>query len=443
MSRHMFCRRSAAPAALAAVVLTVAPALAQDSGSLAIRGARIHTLAGAPIDNGTVVIQNGRIAAVGPNAPVPAGAHVIDASGMQVYPGLFDAATQLGLTEIGAVDVTNDMQELGEFNPHLNAASAVHPASEHIPVARANGVTHVVTAPQSRAGGIGGQATLINLDGWTIEEMQVVSSVGMVMRWPTLAMGGGFGFFFQQGAPPPRTFREAQQRYDDNVRKIEGWLESARRYDAGVKAGERLPRDLKLEALARVTRQELPLLVQADRERDIRNAVEFAEKQGLRIVIAGGNEAWKLRVLLADKKVPVILGATQALPNAQDEGYDEMYAAPGLLHQAGVKIAFGTFGSSDSRTLPYEAANAVGYGLPRDEALRAVTINAAEMLGVADKLGTIEVGKIANLVVTDGDPLEITTQFRHVIVAGRDVSLENRHQELYDRYRGRPKPAGR
>jgi imidazolonepropionase-like amidohydrolase len=424
--------------------LTVSTALmAQDSGSLAIRGARIVTLAGAPIENGTVVIQNGRIAAVGPGAPVPAGARVIDGSGLQVYPGLFDAATQLGLTEIGAVDVTNDMSELGDFNPHLNAATAVHPASEHLPVARANGITHAVSAPQARAGGIGGQATLINLDGWTVEEMQVVPSVGMVMRWPALGMGGGFGFFFQQGGSPPRTFREARQRYDENVRKIEGWLEAARRYDAGVKAGESLPRDLKLEALARVTRKELPLLVQADEERDIRNAVEFAEKQGLRIVIASGNEAWKARALLAEKRVPVILGPTQALPNGQDEGYDEMYAAPGLLHQAGVKIAFGTFNSSDSRTLPYEAANSVSYGLPRDEALRAVTVNAAEILGVADQVGTVQVGKLANLIVTDGDPLEITTQLRHVIIAGRDVSLENRHKELYDRYRGRPLPARR
>ncbi|HWP37718.1 MAG TPA: amidohydrolase family protein [Gemmatimonadales bacterium] len=421
--------------------LLASPALAQDSGSLAVRGATIHTLAGADIPNGTVVIQNGRIVAVGANAPVPAGARVIDGTGMHVYPGLFDAASQLGLTEIGAVDVTNDMTELGDFNPHLNAAAAVHPASEHIPVARANGITHAVSAPQARAGGIGGQATLINLDGWTIEEMQVVPSVGIVMNWPRLGMGG-FGFFggFGEGPPPPRTFREARQRYEDNVRKIEGWFEAARRYDAATRAGERVPRDLKLEALARVTRKELPLLVAANDERDIRNAVEFAEKQGVRIVIAGGSEAWKVRTLLAEKNVPVITGPTQALPSGEDEGYDEMYAAPGLLHQAGVKIAFGTFGSSDSRTLPYEAGNAVSYGLPREEALRAITINGAEILGVADQLGTIEVGKIANLVVTDGDPLEITTQFKHVIIGGREVSLENRHQQLYDRYRSRPKP---
>jgi imidazolonepropionase-like amidohydrolase len=436
----------AAYAATAVFLIAVpAPILAQDSGSLAIRGATIHTLAGAPIPNGTVVIQNGRIAAVGANAPIPAGARVIDASGLHVYPGLFDAASQLGLTEIGQVDVTNDMTELGDFNPHLNAAAAVHPASEHIPVARANGITHAVSAPQARPGGIGGQATLINLVGWTIEEMQIAPSVGMVLSWPRLGLGG-FGFFGGGGGggpAPPRTFREARQRYEENVRKIDGWVESARRYDAAMKAGERLPRDLKLEALARVTSKELPLLVAVDDERDIRNAVEFAEKQGLRVVIAGGEEAWKVRTLLAEKNIPVIVGPTQALPGGENEGYDEMYAAPGLLHQAGVKLAFGTFGSSDSRTLPYEAANSVSYGLPREEALRAVTVNAAEILGLADRIGTVEAGKIANLIVTDGDPLEITTQFKHVIIGGREASLENRHQELYDRYRSRPKPIGR
>jgi imidazolonepropionase-like amidohydrolase len=433
------------PTALAALTALTGPAAAtaQDSGTLAIRGATIHTLAGAPIQNATVVIQNGRIAAVGVNAPVPAGARVIDATGLHVYPGLFDAASRLGLTEIGQVEVTNDQTELGDFNPHLNAATAVHPASEHIPVARANGITHAVSAPQARPGGVGGQATLINLDGWTIEEMHVVPSVGMVLSWPRLGMGG-FGFFGGGGGQqPPRTFREARQRYEENVRKIEGWLESARRYDTATKAGERLPRDLKLEALAKVTRGDLPLVVAADDERDIRNAVAFAEKQRLRIVLAGGEEAWKVRTLLAEKKIPVILGPTQALPSGEDEGYDEMYTAPGLLYQAGVKFAFGTFGSSDSRTLPYEAANAVSYGLPREEALRAVTVNAAEILGVADKVGTVEVGKVANLVVTDGDPMEMATQFKHVIIGGRDVSLDNRHQELYDRYRSRPRPAGR
>ena len=199
---------SAAPAALVAQ--------AGGSGALAVRGGTVHTLAGPPLANGTVVIRDGRIAAVGADVTVPEGARVIDASGLHVYPGLFDGLSRLGLTEIGQVDVTQDMTELGEFNPHLLAATAVHPASEHIPVTRVNGVTHAVTAPQPRPAGIGGQATLMNLDGWTIEDMQVVPSVGFTVLWPRLAATGGFGGGGGGGggatAPRPRTTRWPRRR---------------------------------------------------------------------------------------------------------------------------------------------------------------------------------------------------------------------------------------
>ena len=419
--------------------LAAAPLCAQN---VAVRGGTVHTLAGPVIENGTVVIQNGKITAVGAGVAVPADVTVVDATGLHVYPGLFDAVTRLGLTEIGAVDVTADMQELGEFNPHLIAATAVHPASEHIPVTRVNGVTHAVTAPQPRPAGIGGQATLMNLDGWTIEEMQVVPSVGFTLLWPRLAATGGFGGGGGGGgggATAPRPFREIKKQYDEQVRRLDGWIGDARRYDTAVKAGERLPRDLKLEALARATRGELPLLIAVDPEREIRDAVAWAERQRVKIVIIGGNEAYKVRTLLAEKKVPVILGPSQEVPGT-DAGYDERYAAPGLLKQAGVQFAIATFNSEDSRTLPYEAGSTVSFGLPAEDALKAITIYPAEILGVADRVGTIEVGKLANIIVTDGDPLEIRTQVKHVVIAGRDVSLDNKHLQLYTRYRGRPKP---
>ena len=417
--------------------LAAAPLAAQN---VAIRGGTVHTLAGPVIENGTVVIQNGKITAVGAGVSVPADVTVVDAAGLHVYPGLFDAVTRLGLTEIGAVDVTADMQELGEFNPHLIAATAVHPASEHIPVTRVNGVTHAVSAPQPRPAGIGGQATLINLDGWTIEEMQVVPSVGFTLLWPRLAATGGFGGGGGGGggATAPRPFREIKKQYDEHVRRLDGWIADARRYDAAVKAGERLPRDLKLEALARAARGELPLLIAVDTEREIRDAVAWAERQRVKIVILGGNEAYKARTLLAEKHVPVILGPSQEVPGT-DAGYDERYAAPGLLKQAGVQFAIATFNSEDSRTLPYEAGSTVSFGLAAEDALKAITIYPAQILGVADRVGTIEVGKLANIIVTDGDPLEIRTQVKHVVIAGRDVSLDNKHLQLYTRYRGRPK----
>jgi imidazolonepropionase-like amidohydrolase len=413
-------------------------AWAQSTSTYVIRNATIHTLAGDPIENGTVVIQGGMIAQVGANVSVPTGAEVIDASGLEVYPGLFDAVTRLGLTEIGQVDVTRDMDELGDYHPHLVAATAVHPASEIIPVTRANGITHAVAAPTGDGGSIAGQASLINLSGWTVEEMLVERSVGMVLVWPSIEMRS---FNFRTFTREERTYEEAKERFDEKVKGLREWLDAGRHYlrtMEGATEGEpRIERDLRLEALAPMLRGELPVIIVADSERDVRNAVAFAEEQGLKMIQAGAPQAWKVKNLLAEKNIPVILGATQALPSGDDEAYDEAYSTAGQLVAAGVKIAISTFNAADSRTLPYEAGMAVPYGLPWEEAIRAITINPAEMLGVGDRLGTIEQGKIANLIVTDGDPLLIQTQIRHLFINGEPTSMDNRHQESYERYRAR------
>ena len=397
----------------------------------AIRGGTVYTVSGEPIESGTVLIQGGLITAVGANVSVPAGAETIDATGLQVYPGLFDAVSRLGLTEIGAVAVTSDMNELGDYNPHLLAATAIHPASEIIPVTRASGITHTVAAPTGGRGGIGGQGSLIHLDGWTVEEMLIEPSVGMVLNWPGL--GGGRGF--RRG--PARPFSEIKERHDEQIRQLDGWLEAARHYMRATESGSQVSRDLKLEALGLVVRGELPFLVMANSDREITEAVEFSERNDVRIIIGGGRDAWKVRELLAEKEVPVILGATQALPSGEDDGYDQAYANPGQLYEAGVKFGFATFNASSSRTLPYEAAMGVPYGLPWEEALKAVTINSAEILGVGDRLGTIETGKIGNVIVTDGDPLNIQTVVQYVFVNGQPIDLRNRHSSLYERYRAR------
>ena len=422
------------------------PAPAQERPALAIRNVKIVTLAGPAIESGTVVIQDGRITAVGTDVTVPAGARVIDGAGLEVYPGFFDASTDLGLTEVGAVDVTNDQRELGEFNPHLLGATAVHPASEHIPVARANGVTHAVATPSSAGGGMGGQGSLMNLAGWTVEEMLIRPSVGVMLSWPTMR-GGGFGF--GGFAAQQRSFRQVQEQYEEAKRDIVAWLDAARQYARARDAGDPIRRDLRLEAVARVLGGEIPFLVSATSQQAIRDAVAFADEQQVRIVLlnsggggfggGGGSEIDKVFDLLAEKKIPVILGATQAMPGS-DRRYDDAYSLPARVHAAGIKFALSTFSSSDSRTLPYEIGMAVGYGLPHEEALKAITRYPAEILGVGDELGTIEVGKRANLVVTDGDPLEIRTTVRHVIIDGVDVGVGNRHLELYEKYRARPLP---
>lgn len=417
-------------------VFPVRLAAQDDASILAVRGGTVHTLTGPAIPNGTVVIRDGKIAAVGADVAVPAGATVITASGHHVYPGLFDALTRLGLSEIGAVDVTNDYLELGTFNPHLLGLTAVHPASELIPVARANGITHATAAPAARGGGIGGQASLVNLHGWTIEEMLVAPSVGMIVDWPNLSTRE---FDFSTFSFRERPYKEVKKEYDQRRDSLAAWLSAARQYVHAVEAGTEVERDLKLEALGKVTGGELPLLVTASSERQIRDALDFAEQHEVRIVILRGNEAYKVAELLVEKDVPVILGPVQALPTSENEPYDEQYAHAAKLHRAGVKFAISTFGASAARTLPYEAGTAVPYGLPRDEAIKAVTLYPAQILGVADRLGTIEVGKLANLIVTDADPLEIQTHVTHVVIGGREASLQNRHLELYEKYRARPK----
>ena len=418
--------------ALAALVLTLpAPASAQ---TYAIVGGTVHTLAGETYV-GTVVIEGGRIVAAGPDVQTPQGAEVVDAAGKHVYPGMFDAVSGLGLTEIGAVDVTNDAREQGNFNPHLQAATAIHPATEHIPVARANGITLTLAAPQG--GTVAGQASLVGLDGWAVEELWVDPGAAMVINYPSLGGGGGGRFGGGRGGGGGG-WSAAQERYREAVAQLDEWLDAARRYDQAVKAGVDLPRDLKNEAMAKVVNREMPVLLSANGERNIRNAAEWAQGQNLRFVITGGREAWKIADWLAENNVDLILSGTQAMPAGQDASYDEAYANPGKLHAAGVRIAFATFNSSSSRTLPYEAAQAVPYGLPHEAALAAVTRNAADMLGLGDRIGTIEEGKLANIMITDGDPLEIQTQVTDLFILGRGVSLDNKHKALYEKYRARP-----
>jgi imidazolonepropionase-like amidohydrolase len=442
-----------------ALTLTLAPALfltlsgasarAQDDDLYAITGARLVTLAGPAIDDGTVVVRRGKISEVGRSVAIPPGARVIDARGLEVYPGIMDAVSQLGLTEIGSTAATVDTVELGDFNPQIRAATAIHPASEHIPVARANGITHAVSAPGSFGGffggdgfGFQGQASLVNLDGWTVEEMSIAPSVGMVLQWPSIRTEDLDLDTFESKPVPYET---ASKEHEERLARLEDWIDAARRYasasasaNPGGRASEGGERDLKLEALVPVIEKKLPLLVLAEKERDIRDAVAFSEKEDLRMVLLGGRDGWKAKDLLREKGIPVILGPTQELPATEDEPYDQPYATAGQLQKAGVRVVFGSFGSADSRLLPHEVGNAVAYGLPWEEGLKSITLYPAELFGVSDRLGTIEEGKIANLIVTDGDPLEIRTQVRYLFVNGRLTSLDNKQLRLYEKYRARP-----
>ncbi len=442
-------RQLATAATLMGLVLLAGTPAAQPAGKVyVIEKARIVPLAGPVIESGSVVVRDGTIAAVGATVQAPAGAERIDATGLHVYPGLFDAVTQLGLTEVGAVSATVDTTEAVPYNPQLVAAAAVHPPSDHLPVTRANGITHAVAVPgvSGGTGGgggrstvIAGQASAIHLSGWTVEEMLIAPSVGMVVNWPALTTGS---FDTSTFSVRQRPYSEVKQEYDRRVTELGEWLDQARRYRLAMeKAPAATSRDLKLEALARVVGGELPLLVTANRRRQIRDAVDFAVQHRVRLVLLGGDEARSVADLLVKHKIPVILGPTQAMPAHEDDPYDDAYTLAGDLHKAGVAVSISTFNSADSRTLPYEAGHAVGFGLPWEEGLKAITINPARALGLDARLGTIEPGKVANLIVTTGDPLEITTDVRHVFIAGQPVSLENRHQRSYLRWKSRPRPA--
>jgi imidazolonepropionase-like amidohydrolase len=411
----------------------------------AITHAKIFTLAGSPIDDGILVIRDGKIAAVGTNVDVPAGAQVIDGKGLQVYPGLFDPITQMGLSEISAVSATVDTTETGAFNPDAVAAEAILPSSEHIPVTRAAGITEVLAVPAS--GGfdsrgssniLGGQASAIHLAGWTINDMLINKSVAMVLDWPKIETQTlDLATFTRK----PKPYAEAKQERDKQVDELSDWLDNARHYAQAWGHGgpAEYQRDLKLEALVPVVRGELPVLVFANRARDIRSAVEFCDKQKLKMILAGGAEAYKVKELLRSKGIPVILQPTLTEPLDEDDPYDRSLTQPAELAEARVKIAFGSFDNSFARRLGQQAANAVAYGLPYDEALKAVTLYPAQIFGLADQIGTLETGKIANVIVTNGDPLELTTDVRYLFIKGQLTSTDNKHKALYEKYLTRPR----
>ena len=379
---------------LAAAALLVAAHVAAGQ-TILIRNATVHTLAGEPIEGGSVLIENGKIAGVGRRLRAPRGATIIDAQGKRLYPGMFDAFTQVGLVEITAVGVTGDRREKGDFNPQLRTAIAVHPASEHIAVTRANGVTHTLSA--MRGGVFAGRAAIVNMDGWTWEEMALEADGPLIVEWPVIRV-------YPEGSTGgrPTTIEKATERYDERVAEIVEWIEAARHYAKARRAGAEANR--KLEALLPLVEGLEPMIVVAERARTIRNAVEFAVKHELKMILAGGLEAGKERELLLEHEIPVLLGPTQQTVPDEDDPYDELFAQPGELHRAGVSFAITSEQHYLSRTLPYEVANAVPFGLPRDEALKAVTLYPAQILGLGDRLGSIEEGKIANLILTDGDP---------------------------------------
>ena len=429
----------------AALAFTI-PAFGQ---TLFIHGADVYPVTGAVMKDASVLVQDGKIADIGAKLVAPKGAKILEAKGLRVYPGMIDSATELGLSEIGAVRETEDTGEIGEFVPQVRALTSVNPESEHFRVVRVNGITSVMTFPGSaNAQLISGQAALIHTDGWTWEQMEIKGAAGMLVPFPTTAGGRGRGGAPSDqeapapGAAPTGGFSQQLRNYQQQIKKLGDFLEEARHYQKAkeVLAGKSgFKADLRYDAMIPVLEGREPLAVTAGRERFILDAIKFADEQKVKLVILHPRELGsKVTAELKAKNIPVIFGRVLELPEREDDAYDQAFTLPLEAWKAGVKFAFGTFTENQFvRNLPYQAATAVAYGLPYEEALKAVTINPAEIWGVADRIGSVEKGKIADLLITDGDPLEIQTKIVHLIIGGKDVDLKNYQTELYEKYLGR------
>ncbi len=427
----------------AAVLAALAPTAGAAETPLVITGARVVTVSGQILENASIVIQDGKITSVGTVLTAPAGARIIDGRGKTVYPGLFDGLTYLGLAEVtqGAPG-TLDMNETGDINPHAKSWVALHPDSELLAVARAFGITTALAAPGSAMGGqslIAGQSAVIRTTGDTPMALTVKAPIAMHMRYPS----GAPVLDFSQGIPDlePKTFEQRLQdrkkNQEKDLHRLHGLIEEARAYGAGLASGVALKVDLSMEALSLAATGKIPVIMRVNAETDIKGAIKFANENRLKLIIAGGAEAWRCVDDLKKSDVSVLVGVDQ-LPAREADPYDAAYANAAALYRGGVRFAIVTDNASNSRNLPFEAAMAHAFGLPKDAALRAITLSPAEILGVSATLGSIEVGKSATLIITNGDILDHRTSVSGVVIDGREMSLDNKHLRLYEKYKARP-----
>jgi hypothetical protein len=415
-------------ATVAALVLSPALASAQEvipappqNRPVALVGGTIHTVANGVIENGTIVFDDGRITAVGANVQVPADAERIDISGKHVYPGLIDAFSTVGITEIGSVDVTNDTSELGGVNPNVRAEVAVNAESRHIGTTRSNGVLVTLTSPSG--GLISGLAAAMNLDGWTWEEMTLKASAALIVNWPN----------------------PGSNDYDDDVAELKGIFDTARAYRTRKEQGDAstIATDPRWEAMMPVFSGDVPVVVGADDIVQMQDAMAWADTEGLRLILRGGRDAWHIADALASAQIPVLLTSVIGGPERDWEPIDAAYGQPRRLHEAGVRFAI-TGGSSAAyaNRLPYEAGAAIAYGLPADEALKAVTLYPAQFLGIDDRVGSLQPGRDATLLITTGHPLEYATVVEQAYIEGRRIDMMDAHKRFFEKYREKQRQRG-
>ncbi|MEX0608996.1 MAG: amidohydrolase family protein [Balneolaceae bacterium] len=399
-------------------------------GKFAIMDATIHTVTNGVIEGGIILIENDKITFVGQNVKIADGFTIIDASGKHVYPGFIDSWTSLGLVEVSAVAVTVDDAELGQFNPHMSAATAFNPHSAAIPVTRVSGVTTVLSKP--RSGSISGKAAVMDLWGYSPDSMAVKKNAALVMSLPVST---------KRGPWDSRDEDKIKEEYEKAIKELDDFLDKARFYNEMMNAfsansnGKKQPDyDPRMEAMREVVTGEIPVIVQVSNEKEILNAIEWTKVQeDMRFVFAGVSEGWRVAEELAEAGIPVLVGTLQT-PSRQYDNYQRPYQNPGIMAAAGVKVAIGTGDTENVRNAPFHAGYAATYGMGTEEALKAITINAAEIFGVDDKIGSLEAGKLANLFISDGDPFEPLSQIEHVFIKGKKIPMASRHTQLYEEF---------
>jgi imidazolonepropionase-like amidohydrolase len=397
---------------------------------IALKGATIHPVSGPDILSGTIVFDKGKITAMGADAAIPQDAEVIDLSGKHIYPGLISANSVLGLIEISAARATVDIAESGAINPNARAASSINPDSELLPVARASGILTVHAVPEG--GLISGQSAVLRMDGWTPEEMTVRSPAAMHLRWPDLKIN--------RDPRARKSVKDQQKEIDKAVKQIRDSFQIARSYWQARKSGTPgFKSDLRWEALMPVFDGKLPLFVHGNTAAHIEAILAWAREMQLKIVLVGGQDAWRMATQLKESDTPVIITLSTALPSRRDEAYDSTFGNAAKLREAGVRFCMAMNGRNSEapheRNLPYEASLASAFGLPKEEALKAVTLYPAQLLGIDDQLGSLQSGKAATLIVTTGDPLDFPTRVEGAYIDGRKIDLTNRQTRLRDKYK--------
>lgn len=423
--------------AVSLLVCAAWPGLAHDQvpgrapdGPVLLRGADLYTVSQGVLRGQDLLIENGKIAAIGPNLAVPGGAEVIDLAGKRVYPGLIAAVTNMGLSEIGAVRATNDATEIGDVTPEVQSHIAYNPDSEIIPTVRSSGITTTQVVPGGSL--LRGQSFVVHLDGWNKEDAGVRMQDGMHLSWPRVSVSRS-----PRVRESEAEQREAMEKARERLLRL---FRDARAYAVRRAADPESSVDLRWEAMLPVLDRSMPLYIHANDYRQIAEAVAFATEENLKTILVGGRDAHLAIDLLKSAEIPIVLGSTQATPSRADEAYDLPFRLPSILEEAGLRWcqAHISWGAWQARNLGYQAGQATGHGLDPAVALRSITLSVAELLGIDDREGSLEVGKDATLFVADGDILDHAGhQALRMWIEGREVDLNDRHKTLYNKYRQR------